>query len=126
MPLSRHGNYSFSGATLALTKGKVTLTPSLFALASTHGGLAVLPTVAVAWQPTLKRVAAAKIVITNFLFMLRIFYNLPTGVATLFFHSMCISTAPLYIIEIVSKFFRKTISRFRSFSSFHNANSVGV
>jgi len=48
VPLLRHGNYSFSGATLALTKGKVTLTPSLFALASTHGGLAVLPTVAVA------------------------------------------------------------------------------
>ena len=75
MPQLRHGNYSFTGATPALTKGKVTLTPSLFALASTQGGLAVLPTVAVAWQPTLKRAAVAKIVITTFLILLQILYS---------------------------------------------------
>ena len=68
---------SGTGTTPALINGSVTLTPSLFALASTHGGFAVVPTVAVALQPTVKRPVAATIVNNSFLFMSKIFYTLP-------------------------------------------------
>ena len=117
MPLSRYCNYSFSGAMPALTRGSVTLTPSLLTDASTQGGFAVLPTVAVAVQPVTPITRAiVPVNNTNFLIMLIIFYSLPWGIATTFFMFFAFFQFPYDFIEVVLKLLTKTAAWFVSFT----------